>query len=143
MAIWWRVLAFVGVYLVMFGMTMLILPNFTVRAFSLIIYADENRLFEHSSAAVAYIKLLHAVLGAVIVGWGAAVFLIVWKVAPTLPKIAWQLVLSSALAWFIPDTSYSLLSGFWQNAVLNLAFAMLFALPLWMIKKKYLEERID
>jgi hypothetical protein len=50
--------------------------------------------------------------------------------------------LSSALAWFIPDTSYSLISGFWQNAVLNLAFAMLFALPLWMIKKKYLDGQI-
>ncbi len=33
-------------------------------------------------------------------------------------------------AWFTPDTAFSLWSGFWQNAVLNVAVATLFAVPL-------------
>jgi hypothetical protein len=138
MAIWWRVLAFVGIYLMMFGLCLVMFPNLTMRGFSLIIYANEGQLLANTSEAVAYIKLLHAVLGAVIVCWGAMVLMTVLKVAPGQPHLAWKLVLFSALAWFIPDTSYSLISGFWQNAILNLVFAFLFALPLWMIKKKYL-----
>lgn len=45
--------------------------------------------------------------------------------------MGWNLIALSVAAWFVPDTSYSLLSGFWQNAVLNTVFAGLFAIPLW------------
>jgi hypothetical protein len=33
----------------------------------------------------------------------------------------------SLAAWLIPDTTLSLWSGFWQNAVLNVVLAILFA----------------
>ncbi len=36
----------------------------------------------------------------------------------------------SVFAWYVPDTSYSLLSGYWQNALLNTVFLALFAVPL-------------
>jgi hypothetical protein len=143
MAFWWRVLAFVGIYLMVFGMTLVVFPNFTMQIFGLIIYANEASLFGYAGNAVNYIKLIHAVLGAVIVCWGALVFLIVLKVAPTQPKIAWQLVMFTMLAWLVTDTAYSLISGFWQNAVFNLPFAFLFALPLGMIKSKYLNSQFS
>ncbi len=36
----------------------------------------------------------------------------------------------SLVAWFIPDTVFSIISGFWENAVQNFVFAVLFAIPL-------------
>ena len=36
----------------------------------------------------------------------------------------------SLIAWYLPDTVYSLVSGFWQNAVLNTGMLALFAIPL-------------
>ncbi|MGA1411228.1 MAG: hypothetical protein ACO37W_15995 [Prochlorotrichaceae cyanobacterium] len=38
-------------------------------------------------------------------------------------------------SWFIPDTAYSIVSGYWQNAVLNIVFLSLFAAPLWIISR--------
>jgi hypothetical protein len=35
-------------------------------------------------------------------------------------------ITSSVCAGFAPDTSYSLLSGYWQNALLNIVFLVLF-----------------
>lgn len=48
----------------------------------------------------------------------------------------------SLVAWFIPDTAYSLLSGFWQNAVLNAGFVLLFAIPLAALRSYVTRERI-
>ena len=42
----------------------------------------------------------------------------------------WNLIATPVVAWFIPDTAFSLWTGFWQNAVLNAVFALLFAIPL-------------
>lgn len=44
----------------------------------------------------------------------------------------------SLVAWFVPDTLYSLASGFWPNAVLNSVFALVFALPLWATRGLFL-----
>ena len=38
---------------------------------------------------------------------------------------------ASIAAWFVPDTAYSLISGYWQNAVFNLLFAAAFGVALW------------
>jgi hypothetical protein len=36
----------------------------------------------------------------------------------------------SAAAWLVPDTVFSLWTGFWRNAVLNSVIALLFVIPL-------------
>jgi hypothetical protein len=36
----------------------------------------------------------------------------------------------SIAAWFVPDTAFSLWTGYWQNAVLNGVLALAFAIPL-------------
>ena len=38
--------------------------------------------------------------------------------APGLTCEGWQIIAVSVAAWFIPDTTFSLWSGSWQNAVL-------------------------
>jgi integral membrane sensor domain MASE1 len=43
-----------------------------------------------------------------------------------------------AVSLFVPDTLYSLASGFWPNAVLNSVFALVFALPLWATRGLFL-----
>ena len=42
----------------------------------------------------------------------------------------WNAIAVSAMAWFIPDTVYSLWSWVWQNALLNLVIALLLAISL-------------
>ena len=73
----------------------------------------------------------HAVIGGVMIGWGVALFYVTRSLLTRGERIAWNLVALSVGAWFVPDTSYSLLAGYWQNAMLNTGFLALFALPLW------------
>ena len=45
------------------------------------------------------------------------------------------------IAWFIPDTAFSMYSGFWQNAALNPVFVVMFAIPLAATYKVFHPER--
>lgn len=131
---WWQMLVAVTSGLIAFGLILVLLPGLTRQGFSWMIYGSPAHLDAFAANAVAYISLVHAVLGAVMVGWGS---LMLWLTLGPLRRgrrEAWTMFVAALLAWFIPDTAYSLLSGFWQNAVLNTVFALLFALPLIALK---------
>lgn len=132
---WWKWLIAVAVYIIVFGLFLLMFPDLTIQGFSLLVYADSTAMSGFSSVAVAYIKLVHAVLGAVMIGWATLILFVLLNVFRQNPPLGWKLVTYSVLAWFVPDTLYSLLSGFWQNAVLNLVFAVLFAVPLIALRR--------
>lgn len=127
---WWRMLVAVTVFLMLFGLTLVLMPTLTLHGFSLLFYGSTERIIAFGAEATAYIRLLHAVLGAVMFGWGVVLMYLALGPLRRGVKAAWYAFAITLLAWFIPDTAYSLVSGFWQNAVLNVSFALLFALPL-------------
>jgi hypothetical protein len=127
---WINWLLAVSLGVVAFGLVLVLLPSLARQGFSLLVYASPERIDAFGQEPVRYISLAHAVLGGVMVGWGAALFYITRTLLARGSKIAWKLVALSVVAWFIPDTSYSLLSGYWQNALLNAVFLVLFAVPL-------------
>lgn len=132
---WWQWLVAVSVGVVIFGSILVFFPAITLQGFSLLVYGNADQLGLNTAAAVTYIKLVHAVLGAVMVGWGAALLYILLCTFRENLAIGWKTVTGSVLSWFIPDTTYSLISGFWQNAVLNIVFLFLFAIPLLVVRK--------
>jgi hypothetical protein len=123
-----------------FGLALVLAPSFARRGFSLLVYASDVRIDGFGPEAVRYIGLAHAVIGAVMVGWGVALFYATTSLLARGDRIGWNLVAGSVAAWFVPDTAYSLISGYWQNALLNVAFAILFALPLWGIRSRLRED---
>jgi hypothetical protein len=127
---WQHWLTAVTVGVMLFGLVMVLAPGLTRLGFSLLVYASPDRIAGFGDDAVAYIQLAHAVLGAVMFGWGTALLFIVLGPLRRAPREGWQMLAISVTAWFVPDTAFSLWSGFWQNAVLNLVFAILFAVPL-------------
>ena len=120
--------AAVGVVAV--GCIMLVAPATTRRVFSALAFADPARIDSLGTDAIAYASFVHAVLGAVMAGWGTTIFLIARRVFPCRPKDAWTIIVISLLVWFIPDSAVSLLLGFWPNALLNVVFLLIFAVPL-------------
>jgi hypothetical protein len=118
-----------------FGLILVLLPETTRKAFSLLVYSSPTSIETFGTEQVRYISLTHAVLGGVMVGWGSVLFFVVKDLLAKKHSNGWNLVAVSLLAWFIPDTAYSLLSGYWQNAVLNAGFLILFAIPLWAIRR--------
>jgi hypothetical protein len=119
----------------LFGLFFLLFPDLTVRGFSLIFYSNVSKMSGFGEESVSYIKLIHAVLGATMIGWGGLILMVLLTTFRQNLAIGCKTIAFSALAWFIPDTTYSLIAGFWQNAVLNLLFALLFAIPLVALQK--------
>ena len=132
--LWWRLLVAATAGLMLFGLALVVMPGFTLQGFSLLVYASTAHLTTFGPEAVAYLSLVHAVLGSVMFGWGAVLMFLALGPVRRGCKDAWWMFVVSLVAWFIPDTAYSLFSGFWQNAVLNAGFALLFAIPLTALR---------
>lgn len=128
---WFRWLVVVIVGAMLFGISMVLSPDFIRRFFGLLFYTSANGLDNRFGiAAIAYITLVHGVLGAVMFGWGMALLMILLGPFRRGSREGWLILSVSLAAWFVPDTLFSLWTGFWQNAVFNLLFALLFAIPL-------------
>lgn len=120
---------------VVFGLILVLAPALARQGFSLLVYSTPDRIESFGVEQVRYISLGHAVIGGVMVGWDAALFYATWTLLAAGARAGWNIVVISVAAWFVPDPAYSLLSGFWQNAVLNTVFLALFAVPLWATRR--------
>lgn len=127
---WWRWLIAVTATMQGLGLGMVLLPGPTQQVFNLLMFGSIQGNPTYGEASLPYIMLVYAVLGATLFGWGIALLLILWGPFRRGESEGWCMMTFSALAWFVPDTAYSLLSGFWPNAVLNLSFGIAFAIPL-------------
>lgn len=124
---WWRWLLVVTSGVVLFGALLFLAPSLTRQLFGLLLYGARGRLDTFSAEALAYVTLTHGVLGALMFGWGMTLLMLVLGPFRRRSAEAWRMLVVGLLAWFVPDTLYSLGCGFWQNAVLNLSFGLLFA----------------
>jgi len=131
----------VTIGVMVFGLLLILAPGFAREGFSLLLYSDTRHIAAFGAEAEEYIVLVHAVLGAVMFGWGLAMLLIVRGLFARGAPEGWQIIAVSVAAWFIPDTTFSVWSGFWQNAVLNLAFFLLFVAPLAATYRAFHEPR--
>ena len=127
---WQRWLIVTTVFVLVFSIAMVVIPEPMQRMFSLLYYSSPENIDAFGAPAVAYAMLLQGVLGAVMFGWGVALLLVLLGPFRRGSREGWTIVAVSLAAWFIPDTTFSLWSGFWQNAALNLVFLVFFAIPL-------------
>jgi len=82
------------------------------------------------SQTAPYVEFIGAVLGAVMFGWAVLLLFVVRGPFRSGERIGWDMIAASLGSWFVLDTAYSLVSGYWQNAVLNTSLFVLFAIPL-------------
>ena len=76
-------------------------------------------------------RLLLAISGGVLVGWGIMLWLIVTRLYPSDPRLARTLILTSAGTWFVVDSLGSAIAGAPLNVLFNIVFLELFVIPLW------------
>ena len=129
----WLRVATLGV--IAFGLFLVVAPVLAREGFGLLVYSSSGHISGFGREAADYIELTHAVMGAVMVGWGTALLLVLRGPMQSNVREGALIYAVSLTCWFIPDTIFSLASGFWQNAVLNLGFAALFAIPLCALLK--------
>ena len=113
-----------------FGLALVVVPSLGGWLFGWLLFGSPDALAGLGARADAYIRLVHGVLGAVMFGWAIALLMVVLGPFGRKSRLAWSTIAVSLAVWFVLDTSLSLISGFWPNAALNLALAVLFAVPL-------------
>lgn len=124
MQFWWKALAVVIVSTLLFGLSIVFLPQIIQPIFNLIIFNTPESPFDE--AATRYIVFIFGVLGAVMVGWMVALLFLARRVG----REAWQAITVSVVVWYVIDTGFSLYSGYAANAVLNTVLMVAFAVPL-------------
>jgi ABC-type enterobactin transport system permease subunit len=128
-----RALLPVLVALAAFGLALVLAPGPVQRLFSWIAYGAVDRLDGFPPDAVAYIRLVHGILGAVTLGWALTLIGAVGWTWRRDPVQAWWIVVVATGTWFVSDTLHSLWSGFGRNAVFNALVAAALAVPLvWL-----------
>ena len=80
--------------------------------------------------AGAEARLLCAISGGMLVGWGALMALVAVRLYARDPALARTMIAVSMITWFVVDCAASVAAGAPVNAVLNVGFLALFAVPL-------------
>ena len=127
---WWRWLVAADIIVIVFGAAQALLPDLIRQGFSLLVFGSASYVDTFPQDAIRYITLTHAVMGSAMIGWGVSMM---YTLLTQFRNGEWTGWISPAVAlilWFIPDTAISIVTGFWQNAVLNVGFILLFAIPL-------------
>jgi hypothetical protein len=134
---WWRWLVAANTMVILFGGGMVLVPNLLMQFFSLVFYASPLALSSFQAEAAAYIRFAHGIIGAVMVGWGTALMFTLFSQFRNREYMGWLTVAVSVSIWFLTDSAFSVWSGFWQNVIPNLGFAILFAIPLAVTRKAF------
>ena len=127
---WQRWLLAASALVLVFGLLLLVAPAAGLALFGVVAYQSTTALTQLDANVQTYLRLSHAVIGTVMIGWSVTLLVLVAGPFRRGERYAWWAVAGSMAAWFVPDTLYSLTSGFVGNAVLNVGFALLFAVPL-------------
>ena len=128
--LWWWSLVVLTAATLLFSLAMVALPAPTQRLFGGLYLSAPGGISAFGAGAAHYIGFVTAVLGAVMAGWAAAMLVVLLGPFRAGRPDAWWLIAIPLVVWFIPDTAYSLWSGFWQNVALNIVVLVLFAIPL-------------
>lgn len=121
---WWLLVVTCGVIAV--GAFFILSPEMARHVFSLLYYRSSIALDDFQGEAVRYITFAHGILGAVMIGWGVALLLVLLGPLRQAHAHAWRTFVVSLAIWFVVDSGFSLWSGYWQNAILNSGIALLF-----------------
>jgi hypothetical protein len=130
---YWNWLMIVVVFIGVFGLSTTIFPDIIRKFFGWMVYNDIFAINNLSDIPKNYISLSHAVFGSVMFGWSISMIFNLMTTFRDYTKQSFFAFLIPVLCWFMPDTAYSLASGFWQNAVFNLVFLLMLGIPLLAI----------
>lgn len=127
---WWYWLVIVTCGVITFSFSLIIVPDFMQMFFDSMFFLSSPAQTTFGELAYSYIKFLYGLLGAVMIGWSVALLYILLRPFRRGEVEAWYAMTASILVWFIIDSSFSISTTFWQNAILNIVFLVFFIIPL-------------
>lgn len=74
---------------------------------------------------------LSALLGGILLGWAVLIWLLSSEIYEKAPEQTRKIVLASLLSWFLVDSLGSILSGNFNNFIVNIFLLLILVGPLW------------
>jgi hypothetical protein len=81
-------------------------------------------------------RIVTAIGGGITVGWGVLVWMVAGHIMPENPALGRDILVKSLLAWFVVDSTASILAGVPQNAAANALFLLVFLYPLLRMERQ-------
>lgn len=78
-------------------------------------------------------RVLAAISGGVMAGWGAMMWLVLDRLMPADPALARLLIIEAILVWFVVDSAGSFAAGATVNVLLNTMLMLAFVIPAWFV----------
>ncbi|MEM6461020.1 MAG: hypothetical protein AAF724_03810 [Pseudomonadota bacterium] len=75
-------------------------------------------------------NVLWAISGGLVAGWGILIWQVVTHVYVSNPSVGRSMILTSVVTWFVLDSAGSVAAGAPMNALFNVGFLALYAVPL-------------
>jgi hypothetical protein len=119
---------------------LLLAPSLGLAIFSTVYFLQPEFPVPVPAPVEAYIRFMHGVLAATMLGWMVAVIALARGPFVAGQRHAWIALAASLGAWFLIDTSYSVWHGVWGNVALNVTTALMFAWPLLASRKHFIFE---
>ncbi|AFY69927.1 hypothetical protein Pse7367_1639 [Thalassoporum mexicanum PCC 7367] len=127
---WWWLVVSCGITIA-FSLGMVLAPELLHQFFNQVLFASSQLPTDFDTAANDYIFLVYGILGAVMIGgWMIPIIFILVGAFRHKQRWSWLAIASSIGIWFAIDSAISVMSGFWQNAVFNVVFLLMFMIPL-------------
>lgn len=115
---------------VLFSLALIFLPGVMQSFFNWMLFSGSRSNASFSDKAVSYLTFVYGVLGAVMIGWMVSFFFILIGPFRRGEREGWQTLTASITIWFVVDSTFSLSAGFFENAIFNILFFVLFIIPL-------------
>ncbi len=129
-SLWYRWLLIVTGGLFLFSLSFIVLPAPVQQFFNWMVSSTINIPVTLNSEGIHYVTFVYGVLGAVMVGWSIMLASMLLTSFQRGERSAWWAIAASICVWFILDSAFSLSMGFWQNALFNVVFFVLYTVPL-------------
>ena len=71
-------------------------------------------------------RLINAIGGGVMVGWGVMLWMVSTQLYPKEPALAGKIIMTSIVVWFVIDSAGSVFAGAPLNALGNVSFLLVF-----------------
>ncbi len=78
-------------------------------------------------------RVLAAISGGVMAGWGAMMWLVLDRLMPADPALARLLIIEAILVWFVVDSAGSFAASATVNVLLNTMLMLAFVIPAWFV----------
>lgn len=89
---------------------------------------------QHMAAPAA--RLLVAIVGGIMVGWGSIMLMLSGEVARSHPQLVRRIAIRGYLIWYAIDSAGSVLAGAPWNVLGNTLFLALLLVPFWMMGRQ-------